>query len=384
VDLEYKRDFQNELSLMARASFHSYYFEADYPYDYRENETDPPDIVLNTDEGLGNWWGTEVQLAKTFLKNYKLVVGGEFRHLFQQDQSNFDKEPFYSYLDLKDSTEAAGAYLQGEAKPLEGLIINAGVRYDHYMGAFGGSVNPRGAVIYSPIENTNVKVLVGTAFRAPNAYERFYSWGVEGDGDAWLVNPDIKPETIQTYEAIVEQFLGQNVRVQLGGYYYKINDLIALTETADLDVIFRNVDEVDAMGLEAELEARWRGVRGRASYALQRARDSNTEESLVNSPRHMAKLNLAIPLLSEKLFLALEAQAMSARRTLRGKDVRAHWIANTTLFSQKLIEGVTLSTSIKNIFDATYSDPGSQDHIQRAIRQNGRTFWVSASYHLPL
>ena len=76
----------------------------------------------------------------------------------------------------------------------EDLIFNAGVRYDEY-GYFGGTTNPRLALIYNPFEKTTFKLIYGSAFRPPNDFELYY-----GDGITQKGNPDLKPETITTYE----------------------------------------------------------------------------------------------------------------------------------------------------------------------------------------
>jgi outer membrane receptor for ferrienterochelin and colicin len=55
-------------------------------------------------------------------------------------------------------------------------------------------------------------------------------------------------------------------------------------------------------------------------------------------------------------------------------------LTNLTLFSQKLLPGVELSGSIHNLFDQRYGDPGSGEHRQDIIEQDGRTFWLKAKY----
>jgi len=60
----------------------------------------------------------------------------------------------------------------------DGLILNLGRRHGRYSG-FGHTSNPRAALIWSPLDATVVKPLYGRAFRAPNAYERFYNDGGE-------------------------------------------------------------------------------------------------------------------------------------------------------------------------------------------------------------
>jgi iron complex outermembrane receptor protein len=256
------------------------------------------------------------------------------------------------------------------------------VRYDHYSGEIGGAVNPRGALIITPPSRTAVKLLFGTAFRAPNAYERFYAWGDPTIGDAQLVNPDLAPERIQTYEAVVEQYAGEHVRAVLSGYYYRIDDLIRL-ETADAlnNLSFQNVAEVDALGLEAAVEARgFHNILARASYALQRARDRTTDEVLVNSPHHLLKVLLSVPLWRDKLFVSSVVRYMTSRRLADGSDLRGHVVADLTVLSRELPRGLGISVSVKNLFDARTFDPGSAEHVQRGIQQNGRTFFVQATY----
>ena len=72
-----------------------------------------------------------------------------------------------------------------------------------------------------PRETTDVKLLYGTAFRAPNTYELYYA-----AGENYKANPDLDPERIATYEAILEQRLGSVWRFSVDGFHYRIRDVI--------------------------------------------------------------------------------------------------------------------------------------------------------------
>ena len=61
-------------------------------------------------------------------------------------------------------------YAQDELRIASRLTLNAGVRYDHYS-TFGGTTNPRLALIYRPAGKTTLKLLYGDAFSAPDVYE---------------------------------------------------------------------------------------------------------------------------------------------------------------------------------------------------------------------
>jgi iron complex outermembrane receptor protein len=43
---------------------------------------------------------------------------------------------------------------------------------------------------------------------------------------------------------------------------------------------------------------------------------------------------------------------------------------------------VTLSGSIRNLFDRAYADPGSAEHRQNVIPQDGRSFRIGLEWQL--
>jgi outer membrane receptor for ferrienterochelin and colicins len=249
------------------------------------------------------------------------------------------------------------------------------VRYDHYDN-FGGTTNPRLALIYRPKEKTAFKLLYGTAFRAPNSYEMFYSGGGQEQ------NSQLKPETIQTSELVVEQALGKNFRFTASTYRNRIGDLISQgTDPTNGQLVFQNMDKVMAKGLELELEGKFASaLEGRLSYALQHTHYQDTGTDLSNSPYHLAKLNVSAPLLHKRLFAGLDAQYVSRRETLHAGSVAAFAVFNATVLSRNLGKGFDVSASIYNLFDKRYADPGAEEHRQESIQQDGRSFRVKISY----
>jgi outer membrane receptor protein involved in Fe transport len=61
-------------------------------------------------------------------------------------------------------------YAQDELGITSRLTLDAGVRYDHYS-TFGGTTNPRLALIYRPASKTTLKLLYGDAFSARDVYQ---------------------------------------------------------------------------------------------------------------------------------------------------------------------------------------------------------------------
>lgn len=380
ADLKYARTLGESADVTGRLFYDSYDYDGDYVYKG----------IVNRDLGRGRWWGGEMQTAVKLFDRHRLIAGSEFRDNIRQDQRNFNESPFTSYLDDRRESRIWALYLQDEYTIFNNLILNAGIRYDHYS-TFGSTVNPRIALIYTPFDGTVFKFLYGSAFRAPNVFELYYnlpSQYVKG-------NPNLGPEKIRTYELIYEQYIGNHLRGTIEGFHNYIDNLIVqVTDPADGFAVFRNLSRAQADGVETELEAKFdNGLTGRASYTFQDAWDSDTGQTLVNSPRHLAKLNLTIPLLHEKVFLGIEEQFTDRRKTLvAGNFAKSYFVTNLTLYSRDLLKNLELSASLYNLFDCTYGDPGGAEHIQDParfvdpahpldiIQQDGRTFRVKLTY----
>src|SRR3990172_5747023 len=68
-----------------------------------------------------------------------------------------------------------------------------------------------------------------------------------------------------------------------------------------------------------------------------------------------------------------------SRKTVQGNRASGFWLTNLTLSTPRLWERVALSASVYNLFDKVYGDPGSTEHLQDVIEQDGRTFRVKVT-----
>lgn len=391
ADLNYQHEFGGELTGIARVFYDRVIYGGDFAYDYREADGDSLEDfrVINRDEAFANAFGTELRLNKHFDWKRSLFGTAVFatgmevnNERFHQDNFDVYEDGNDVYLNSDETQNRAAVFAQADIGILKNLHLNGIARFDHYFGSFGTNVSPRIAAVYAPTSKTNIKLMYGRAFRAPNAYERYYAFGEPGGGEAQVTNADLDLETIDSAELGIQQYVGEAIRLQLLAYRYQINDLIILNSLANDDLIYQNLEGVVAMGAEFEVEARWRKIRARLSYALQRAEDEETEVRLVNSARHLARALVAVPLLDEKLYVATELRYASARRTPLGNEVERRLLANLTVSSTKLVDNMELSLSIKNLLDTDYDDPGSEEHTQSSIPRDGRTVWLKAAYLL--
>ncbi len=369
----YERAFANQLGFKGRL-FYDYYKQiGDYVTDYAV-PGDPPFIVKNIDDLRSQAVGGEWQLSKTLFGGHKFILGAEYKDVFQQDLRNYD---IAVYLNKKTQSHNWAIYVQDEFELFKDFRVNAGVRYDRYS-SFGGTVNPRVGLVYHPFEKTTFKLLYGQAFRAPAVYDLYYNDG----GETQKAPTKLDPETIRSVEFSAQQYLGFNLWGSARVYYNRIENLIALlTDPADGLLVFQNIKGADQRGLELELEGKWQnGVRSRLSYALQQTKDLDTHKIFFNSPTHLVKFNGVAPLWSDKLYLGMEEQFTSLRKTILGNPARPYFITNVTLFSKKILNGLEASASIYNLFNKKYSDPAGPEHIQDKIQQDGRGFGLKLTY----
>jgi outer membrane receptor for ferrienterochelin and colicins len=252
------------------------------------------------------------------------------------------------------------------------LTLSAGLRYDHYSD-FGGTTNPRLGLIYHLAQPTTLKLLYGTAFRAPEPFELAPDYGAFFDN-----NPNLKPETIGSLEGIVEQQFGPNFTLSGSVFRNRINDLITIgTNPSDNQDEYFNSEKAVATGVEVELDARLTGdLQGRASYSYVNATQPVTQQTLANSPQQLGKLDLSIPVVKRRLFANLDAQYTSSAQTLAGNTLGGFSVLNFTSLGHTLGKPLDLSGSVYNVFNKKYFDPGRPEDPEDSIQQDGRNFRI--------
>ena len=307
-----------------------------------------------------------MRLVRQLPGQQTLTAGGEFYANVRQNQfSTYNDPSLPQPLDDARSSQQGAVYVQDEIRVRPWLLLNGGVRYDQYENF--GRATPRGAVIVTPSPSTSLKYLYGEAFRAPNAYELYY-YGT--------TKTNLQPEFIRTNEVVWEQYVGEWLRTSASAYRYTASQLITFQQIESQDSLdefeFVNDGIIDASGFELEAEVRTkRGLQFLTSYVLQDARSAGANAPLTNSPRHMAKARVEVPLRA-RAFASAEWQFIGDRSTLAGGTVDGASVVHLTA-AWPMSKSLTLTGSVRNLFDQAYSDPGSDEHLPDSIPQTQRT-----------
>lgn len=139
--------------------------------------------------------------------------------------------------------------------------LTAGARYDHYSD-FGGTLNPRLALVWQTTDKLTTKLMYGKAFRAPTFLELY------ADTAASDPNPGLKPERSRTWELSFSYAASRQLELGLNLFDTQITNFIA----QDAAFKYQNAGGQRFKGIE--LEADWLAARtlklsGNLSYRKQ-------------------------------------------------------------------------------------------------------------------
>lgn len=374
ADLAYKPRF-GAWDASARVYYDRYGYDAKWPYIEGQ---------INVDWARGQMWGTEIQFSRDALKRHHFTFGTEIRDNFQQDQSNFDIQPVSQiYVDSHEKSWLWAMYGQDEVALTKALRLNAGLRFDSYN-IIDNRFNPRLGLIFRPVETTTFKFLYGSAFRAPNVFERYYGSDSSVNLSGYRLNPHLESEKINNFEGVWEQDLGKHVRWSTNVFRNNARDLIsAASDPENGMLMYVNADRSRSVGIGAELGGQTsNGISGSAAYSFNETVDPKSALVPPNSPRQLGKAHMTVPLIRSSLFGGLALQYEGSRKSLTGALVPSFVVANATISGCALGNRLEISGSVYNLANQGFFDVAPPEDIQDVLRQDGRAFQVKLIWHI--
>jgi len=173
-------------------------------------------------------------------------------------------------------------YAQDEWSFTRDWYLTAGVRHDQYSD-FGGTTNPRLALVWETAYNLTSKLLYGQAFRPPSFAELYNINNPVGLG-----NPNLKPETNQSVELAFAWQAASTLQANLNLFRYQMKDILRFVQDTSTGIsTAQNAGQQHGQGMEVELV--WdasQSVRLSGNYAQQHSIDEATNQDAGNAPRH--------------------------------------------------------------------------------------------------
>ena len=331
---------------------------------------------VNVDGDHGAWSGAGASVLYRGLRDHRIVFGAELQRDRRRDQFNYDVGSAVTWLDDHRSGSRRAAFVEDEWHIGGATILNAGLRHDRDSTA-GARFSPRLALVRTVSPKDTLKAIYGTAFRTPNAYEKYYTIPSTGGQEA---NPALQREDIRTQELVWEHRPDVYGKLSLSLFRYRMHNLITQVEDPATGLLkFTNTERANARGMEAAADRSFRnGARLHASYSWQQATDG-LGRTLVNSPRQLFKAGASLPWPALRARAAGEWQCTSLRLTEHAQ-AGGGCIANLVLSSARRIDGWDWSIGLHNAFDRVYADPAGPAFVQEAIAREGRTLTGKLEY----
>lgn len=256
--------------------------------------------------------------------------------------------------------------------------LTAGVRYDHYSD-FGGTVNPRAALVWQTRYDLVTKLLYGRAFRAPTLSELYAKNTPVNTG-----NPELDPETIDTFELAFDYRPTVDVILKLNLFRYNIKDLIELVPdpaSGSTTQVHRNAR--DQQGYGSEFEVDWeasRQVRVQANLAWQRSEDKASGNAVPDTPQLQAYANVNWKFLpkwsvdSQWFWIGKRKRAAGDSRSA----IADYSTVNLTLRRKDIVRDVDVALAVRNVFDKDRREPsaGPVSSIPNDYPLEGRAVWA--------
>ncbi len=278
VDKKGNGEFYDEARLNAAIQ----YFEES------RNDRDFGKTDLFTTQEQVNAYSLSADFTKK-LRKHRLFYGAEYvynkigSYGMQTDITTGEKAPTASRYPDDSSWQSLAAYVSGQFKWTEDLTVQTGLRYNQILlnatfdDAFYdfpfeeadlnfGNVTGSAGLNWQTNETLNLRLNLGSAFRAPNIDDIGKIFDSE-PGSVVVPNPDLKAEYAYNAEVGAGLRLGEKLRLDISTYYTRLNNAMVsrdfnLNGETTIDYqgepstvqAIQNAASADVYGLEAGLE----------------------------------------------------------------------------------------------------------------------------------
>lgn len=270
-------------------------------------------------------------------------------------------------------------YGQDEWRVAPDWTLTAGVRHDRYSD-FGGTTNPRLALVWEAAYDVTAKLMHGRAFRAPGFSEQ-YTINPVSTG-----NPDLKPERIKTTEFVLAWAPSAELQFNLSLYRLDAVDIVRVVANPApaTGATYRNVGRLKGRG--GELELRWDALRQLSvtgHLALQRATDRATGADAGYAPHqhHYLRVDWRLP---DQWLVSGQANHVADRKRAAGDarpPVADYTTVDLTVRRLAATLGWEVSGSLRNAFNADAREPTLPGGVlPNDLPLAGRWFWLQGLY----
>ncbi len=233
--------------------------------------------------------------------------------------------------------------------------------------------NPRIAAVCQSDPVNIYKFIYSRSSRTPS-WQELYTI----NNHAIVGNRDLKPETVNAFEAAYIHKFSVDAFVQLNLFYLHNSDQI---NNINADNQYRNTGSSNIYGMEAELKAPV-GLHGTlyANYSYVYGKEDHSYP-IANAARHMAK-GYYLHQLTDKISIGMIGQYVGSKERVwydYREKLDPYATLDLTIGYHDRRSGLRLQLSAKNIFDTTVKYPSPPYNYDDDFTQEGRTVMFTLS-----
>ncbi len=270
------------------------------------------------------------------------------------------------------------AFAQDEWHFAPDWTLTAGVRHDQYSD-FGGSTDPRLALVWDTAYNLTARLSWGRAFRAPSFNE---AYGI--NNPVARGNPSLAPETMETTEAGLTWQIRRDLRLEPALFRYQADNIIQLVANAAAGSgsTYQNVGSEHGAGFE--MQATWEATRTvtvTGNYSFQHTMDMTHGMDAGYVPHH--HVNARADWRFAEGWLADGQVNLIGQRQRPYGDTRTpldgYATFDATLRNTSLLAGWDFAVAVRNLFDVKALEPSPSSSLPSDLPVDPMTFYVEAS-----
>lgn len=253
----------------------------------------------------------------------------------------------------------------------EQTSLQIGAKFDHYSDV-KDQFSPRFALVYRHDDENLYKLMYTHSYREPSWREQYLI-----GSHYFSASIDTKEESVDAYEAAYIRKFGLHSDLKFNAFYLKNKDQIYFENQNPR--VFENRDDNELYGLESELEISLSEDKFYMNYSY--VDGSNVSGSLANSTQHMARAYYIYNISDDISFSPL-VKYVGEKERVKGdtREVLDDYITTdlSATYSYKP-DDLTVSLSVKNIFNTTYHLPAPDGTYSNDFEQEGTSFLIRLS-----
>jgi iron complex outermembrane receptor protein len=226
------------------------------------------------------------------------------------------------------------------------------------------------------LENTNIKLLYGHAFRAPTFEELYAVYSAQ------VGNENLGPEKVRSFEIGINHKFTPRINASINYFY---NDLTNIILPAGKTIIegwpaqLENIGKVKSHGIEAEIKTNFaKETYAYFNYSYAKAKDELTGETIPNVANNL--FNFGINIGAWKYLNAhfnMNYVGERKRGYLAGfpdprDPINVYSLCNLTLRTRNFWKKTEIVLAVHNLLNTEYQDPESLGLIYYDFPREGR------------